>query len=39
MKKGLNLRNVQGDIKKEKINQKNECLKNIIDRGDNGDTE
>ncbi len=32
------LKKDQEYIKKIKINQKNECLKNIIDRGDNGTT-
>ena len=27
----------QGYTRRIKINQRNECLKNIIDRGDNGD--
>ena len=30
------LKKDQEYIKKIKINQKNECLKNIIDKGDNG---
>ena len=38
MLRDQNQKKDQGYIKKIKINQKNECLKSTIDRGDNGNT-